>query len=97
MSTHIIASITWPDGTNTRVWQRRLNSDLVFWTGPAADFPAAEDEYERYDDEGRVGIGLVDLRLDLLERHEEQMADSDRDLLAEIDAMLDLVRAAAAS
>lgn len=95
-SMETVASITWPNGEETGVWKRRADRALVFWTGPEEDFPAVADEYERSgDDANRVGINLVDLRLNLLDSHDEHEADTDRDLLAEIDALLDTVRSAA--
>lgn len=89
-----IASIIWPDGTHTKVWTQN-GCDLAFWTGAEQDFPAVVAEFEQHPGEAQlVGIDLVDLRLDLLETHDEQMVDSDRDLLGEIDALLETVRAA---
>jgi len=94
MSMDTVASITWPNGQTTKVWGRPSGDDLVFWTGPEDSFPAVAAEFERDPDRAnRVGIDLIDLRLDLLGSHEEQVADTDRDLLAEIDALLDIVRA----
>lgn len=94
MSMDPVASIAWPDGKHTKVW-RQADCGLVFWTGEETAFPAVVREFERdHDDANRVGINLVDLRLELLEAHEEHMVDTDRDLLAEIDALLEVVRRA---
>ena len=92
----VIAHIKWPGEAShvTKVWKCRTDGRLVFWTGPEDHFAYAEIEMEEDADGGSVGTDLVELHLDLLEQFHEYMADSDRNLLQEIDALLEAVRAA---
>lgn len=95
----IIASIEWPGGEEvTKVWARQRDGRVAYWSGPEEDFTAADVEMEEEEDYlDRPGLDLVCLHSELLAHHSDYMADTDRNLLAEIDALLDKVRAAQAS
>lgn len=92
----IIAGIVWPGepAEGTWVWRHPDGGELVHWTGPAHRFDQAVEEIEEDPDGARVGFDLVELDLALLQEFDERMADTDRNLLEEIDALLAAVREA---
>lgn len=92
----IIGSIVWPGepAEATKVWRRRKDGELAHWTGPERLFDDVMEDYEDDDIAVLVGDDLVELRLAVLEEFDERMADTDRNLLVEIDELLATVRAA---
>jgi hypothetical protein len=92
----IIGSIVWPGepAETTKVWRRHKDGALAYWTGAERLFDDVELDYEDDDIATLVDSGLVELHLDVLEQFHERMADTDRNLLAEIDELLVTVRAA---
>jgi hypothetical protein len=92
----IIGSLVWPGepAETTKVWRRRKDGALAHWTGPEEHFDDVMEDYEDDDIAVMVGDDLVELRLAVLEEFDERMADTDRNLLDEIDVLLEVVRAA---